>query len=82
MRHFYWSVTSTEELQGEVKLAKFEAFLSHVINQHQDLPNRLFKKCHYGPITKEKVWMTKGNKKRTFTFTIILRNIIVLENSN
>ncbi|XP_068712766.1 uncharacterized protein [Montipora foliosa] len=59
LRHFYWSVTSTEELQGEVKLAKFEAFLSHVINKQQDLPNRLFTKCHHGPITKEKVWMTK-----------------------
>ena len=73
LRHFCWSVNSTEELQGEVKLAKFETLLSHVINKHQDLPNRLFNKCHHGPINKEKVWMTKGNKKRTCTLTIILK---------
>jgi len=60
VRHFYWSVTSTQELLGEVKLAKFQAFLSHVINKHKDLPNRLFNACSHGEITKEKVWMTKS----------------------
>ena len=32
-RHFYWSVISTQELLGEVKVAKFTAFLSLVIDQ-------------------------------------------------
>ena len=49
-KHFYWAVTSTQERLGEVKLAKFQAFLHHVINQHTDLPNRLFNACAHGDI--------------------------------
>jgi len=60
VRHFYWSVLSTQELLGEVKVAKFTAFLSHVINKHSGLPNKLFNACAHGAITKPKVWMTKG----------------------
>ena len=60
MRHFYWSVTSTQEHLGEVKLAKFQAFLSHVLNKHKDLPNRLFNACVHGNIAAPRVWMTKG----------------------
>lgn len=60
MRHFYWAVTSTKECLGKVKLAKFQAFLSHVINQHKDLPNRLFNACAHGDVIKPKVWMTRG----------------------
>ena len=29
---FYWAVTSTQEMLGGVKLAKFQALLYHVIN--------------------------------------------------
>ncbi|KAK3739212.1 hypothetical protein QZH41_018866 [Actinostola sp. cb2023] len=62
VRHFYWSVLSTQELLGEVKVAKFTAFLSHVINKHSGLPNKLFNACAHGAITKPKVWMTKGSE--------------------
>ncbi|KAK2551627.1 hypothetical protein P5673_027390, partial [Acropora cervicornis] len=61
VRHFYWAVTSTNESLGKVKLAKFQAFLSHVINQHRDLPNRLFNACAHGDNIKPKVWMLKVN---------------------
>jgi len=50
VRQFYWAVTSTKEHLGEVKLAKFHAFLSHVINKHKDLPNRIFNACVHGDI--------------------------------
>ena len=64
MRHFYWAVTSTEESlhSGKLKLAKFQSFLSHVINKHKNLPNTMFKACAHGNITKPKVWMSKGTK--------------------
>ena len=39
VRHFYWSVTSTPPQLGDVILAKFKAFLYHIINCHKDLPN-------------------------------------------
>ena len=61
--HFYWAVTSTQEHLGELKLAKFQAFLSHVINKHRNLPNRLFNAiCAHGEIAAPHVWMTKGTK--------------------
>lgn len=65
VRHFYWAVTSTKECLGKVKLAKFQAFLSHVINQHRDLPNTLFNACAHGDNIKPKVWMAKGKLRLT-----------------
>jgi len=60
VRHFYWAITSTHSLLSEVKLAKFQSFLYHILNKHQDLPNRLFNACRHGEITVPKVWMTKS----------------------
>lgn len=62
VRHFYWAVTSTQESLGKVKVAKFQAFLSHVINKHKNLPNRLFNACAHGEVITPKVWMSKGTK--------------------
>lgn len=61
MRHFYWSVTSTKEKLGELKLAKFQSFLSHVTNKHTEVPHKLYNACKHGVITKPKVWMTQGS---------------------
>lgn len=63
VRHFYWAVTSTQEWLGQVKLAKFQAFLSHVTNNHKELPNRLFNACAHGNIITPKLWMSKGTCK-------------------
>lgn len=60
INHFYWAVISTPVLMGEVKLAKFQTFLHHIINKHKDLPNKLFNKCKHGVITVPKAWMLKG----------------------
>lgn len=58
--HFYWAVISTPALLGEVKLAKFQAFLYHIINKHKDLPSKIFNKCKHGAIAVPKAWMLKG----------------------
>lgn len=34
--------------------------MSHVLNKHKDLPNRIFNACAHGTITNPRVWMTKG----------------------
>lgn len=60
VRHFYWAVTSTQEGLGELKLAKFQTLLYHVINKHKDLPNRLFNACAHGDNVTPRVWMHKG----------------------
>ena len=62
VRHFYWAVTSTQESLGKVKVSKFQAFLSHVINKHKNLPNRLFNACAHGEVITQRVWMSKGTK--------------------
>jgi len=56
VRHFYWSVTSTTPKLGDVILAKFKAFLYHIINQHKDLPNQLFNKCAHDLIITARVF--------------------------
>ena len=60
VRHYYWSVTSSEQHMGEVKYAKFETFLYHIVNEHNNLPNKIFNKCAHSPITEPRVWLTKG----------------------
>ena len=62
VRHFYWSITSTEEKEGSenLKLAKFQAFLYHVINKHKDLQSTIFNACAHGDIVNPRVWMHKG----------------------
>ena len=50
VRYFYWAVTSTQPKRGDLILAKFNAFLSHVIRKHKDIPSRLFNKCAHGAV--------------------------------
>ena len=38
-RHLMWSATSTPSGDGELIWAKFEPFLSQIINKHTDHPN-------------------------------------------
>lgn len=61
VRHFYWSVTSTKRKLQQVILAKFKSFQYHILNQHTNIPERLFKKCAHGVITTPRLWLTKGN---------------------
>ena len=55
-----WAVTSTLPKSDDLILAKFNAFLSHIINKHRDLPSRLFSKCAHSPVITPKVWLKKG----------------------
>ncbi|KAK3731918.1 hypothetical protein QZH41_016960 [Actinostola sp. cb2023] len=76
VRHFYWSVMSTHSLLGEVKVAKFHTFLSHILNVHTHLPNRLFNACAHGAITKPKVWMTKGSEAYGKLYDVLTNTIL------
>ena len=49
--HLMWSATPTPSGDGELIWAKFESFLSHVVNKHEDLPNGNFNKCAHGGCT-------------------------------
>lgn len=58
--HLYWSATSTFDGEGKVILAKFESFLSHVIDKHSNLDNRLFNKCAHDDSITDKKWLDEG----------------------
>jgi len=53
---------TTPDCLKKVKLAKFQTFLSHVINKHKDLPNKIFNKCYHGAIETPKLWMLKSKE--------------------
>ena len=61
VRHFYWSVTSTRAKLQKVIIAKFKSFQYHILNQHTDIPERLFDKCAHGVVTTQRLWLIKGN---------------------
>ena len=57
--HFYWSVTSTITGNGKLIWAKFKSFFSRIVDQHKDLDDPLFDKCHHGEIVARQ-WLLKG----------------------
>jgi len=57
--HFYWSAQSTPDGNGRVILAKFQSFLSHIIDKHNDLDNPLFNQCQHGPI-QGRMWLKES----------------------
>ncbi|RMX48141.1 hypothetical protein pdam_00014677, partial [Pocillopora damicornis] len=54
----HWQAEKSLKHLEEVKSVTFHAFLSHVLNKHKDLPNRLFNACAHGNITTPHVWVT------------------------
>ncbi len=52
LNHLHWSALSTYDGNGLVIWAKFKAFLSHVVNQHENLEDPLFNKCAHGDVGK------------------------------
>ncbi|XP_068754519.1 uncharacterized protein [Montipora capricornis] len=62
VRHFYWSVTSTKAKLQSVILAKFKSFQYHILNQHTNIPERLFNKCAHGAVTTQRLWLTKSSE--------------------
>lgn len=66
MKHLHWSATSTFSGNGMVIWAKFESFLSHVVNKHTGLEDPLFNKCDHGDIQPRK-WLRIGMFRTLFT---------------
>ncbi|KAK3727224.1 hypothetical protein QZH41_020361, partial [Actinostola sp. cb2023] len=77
IRHFYWAVTSTTPKQGDVILAKFNAFLYHITNVHADIPNRLFNKCSHAALTTARLWLTKGSEAYCKLYDALTNKILL-----
>lgn len=60
VNHLYWSATTTSSGNGSLILAKFNVFLSHVLDKHEHLDNPLFDKCAHGPIETEQKYLLEG----------------------
>ena len=84
VRHFYWSVTSTPPKHGDVITAKFNAFLYHIINVHENIPNEIFNKCAHPPLTTQRLWLTKGkqNLKQSFKQMVCLNKLVFTDLTN
>jgi hypothetical protein len=59
--HLYWSATTTSNGDGQLIWAKFESFLSHIINKHDNLPNPVFDKCAHDENIAARKWLTEGD---------------------
>ena len=59
--HLYWSARTTHDGNGEVIWAKFSSFLSHIVNEHENLDNPLFNKCRHIATIQPRKWLDKGN---------------------
>ena len=59
--HLYWSAKTTRDGNGEVIWAKFSSFLSHVVDEHENLDNPLFNRCGHNAIIQPHKWLDKGN---------------------
>ena len=58
--HLFWSARTTRDGNGDVIWAKFSSFLSHIIDEHENLENPLFNKCAHKDITQPRKWLDKG----------------------
>jgi hypothetical protein len=58
--HLYWSAITTHDGNGEVIWDKFSSFLSHVVDEHENLDNPLFNKCGHREIIEPRKWLDKG----------------------
>ena len=58
--HLMWSAATTPSSDEELIWAKFESFLSHIINKHTDLPNENFNKCAHGEAISDRRWLEEG----------------------
>jgi len=58
-----WSATSTPSGDGDLIWAKFESFLSHVVNKHSGLENPMFNKCAHDDNIPGRRWLEEGIKE-------------------
>lgn len=56
----HWSATTTTNGDGRVIIAKFKAFLSHILDVHEGLPDPVFDRCAHKPDTKRRAWLEEG----------------------
>lgn len=58
--HLHWSATTTSSGDGDLILAKFNVFLSHILDKHENLDNPLFNRCAHGEISGERKYLIEG----------------------
>ena len=63
-------VTTTEEGQHDVILAKFQSFLSHILNKHSNFPNKIFDKCAHENLdtATPRAWFIEGNIAKQYIY--------------
>ena len=75
--HLYWSARTTHDGNGEVIWAKFSSFLSHVVDEHENLDNPLFNKCGHREIIEPRKWLDKGTAPAHILYCFISTILII-----
>ena len=63
--HLYWCVTSTKQGFQELIAGKWQSFMQHVSNKHDDHPTPMFKKCAHEEIGSRR-WIKIGREQGYF----------------
>lgn len=58
--HLYWCATSTAAGFGELIGAKWNSFMQHVANKHDNHSSPLYKKCAHGDQIENRRWIKIG----------------------
>ena len=60
-RHIYWCATSTKAGFESLIIAKWNSFMRHVSNKHDNHPDSLYQQCHHGELEPRK-WIRVGEE--------------------
>jgi hypothetical protein len=72
-----FSARTTHDGNGEVIWAKFSSFLSHVVDEHENLDNPLFNKCGHREIIEPRKWLDKGTAPAHVLYCFISTILII-----
>jgi len=73
--HFMWCATSTPSGDGALIWAKFESFLSHIVNKHSNFANPIFNKCAHGEAITDRKWLEEGMQMKYFILVLLSNSI-------
>lgn len=74
--HLYWSALSTSDGNGKVILAKFNSFLSHIVNKHTEIDNPLFSKCAHDEIP-HRTWLDKSQFNKQHCILLCVEHLLI-----
>jgi len=76
--HIYWCATTTKQGFASMILAKWNSFMRHVADYHEDHPNKLYPTCAHDSLQRRK-WIKIGIVLKQLDFSFKSRTIDTFE---